>query len=99
MVKNIRISASMTVGELIRNFEDTFYDPTGDTRTSIDLVDAEGLVPNLYIKLQDLSQNSNFEDCEILINNTQIFKSDKIFEEKTGLRVELDYSMNNLTTV
>jgi hypothetical protein len=97
MIKNIRVSASMTVGELIRNFEHTFYDPTGDTRTSIDFVDAEGLVPNFFCKLKDLSQNSNFRDCVIPINNTQIFKSDKMFKEKTGLLVQLDYSKNSLT--
>lgn len=96
MVKKVRISASMTAGELIRNFEKLFYDPSESTYTNLDVLHSDGTASCLHLKVSDLSKKPNFNECEIKVSNRRIFEASKQFEEKAGLYVRLDCLRNNL---
>lgn len=96
MVKKIHVSASMTAGELIRNFDKLFYDPTENTYTSLDVMCADGTATCLHLQVKDISLKPDFEDCVIHVNNNRIFETTKKFKEKAGLHVKLDYLKNSL---
>ena len=96
MVKTIHVSASMTAGELIRNFDKLFYDPTENTYTSLDVMCADGTATCLHLQVKDLSLKSDFDECVIHLSNQDIFDAIKEFKEKAGLHVKLDYLKNSL---
>lgn len=96
MVKKIHISASMTVGELIRTFETLFHDPTENTYTNLDVMCADGTASCLHKQVKELSQNPNFDECVIQVRNSEIFEATKNFKEKAGLHIMLDYQKNSL---
>jgi hypothetical protein len=96
MVKKIHVSATMTVGELIRNFENLFHDPTENTYTNLDVMCADGSATCLHERIKELSQNPNFDECIIKVSEKKIFEATKKFKEKAGLHVMLDYQKNSL---
>lgn len=96
MVRTIHVSASMTIGELIRNFETLFHDPTENTYTNIDVMCADGTATCLHKKVKELSQNPDFDECVIKVSDNKIFEATKKFKEKAGLNIMLDYQKNSL---
>lgn len=95
MIKKVHISASMTAGELIRAFDQLFYDPTENTCTNLDVLHPDGSATCLHTQVKDLSLKPEFENCVIQVNNSRIFEVAKIFKEKAGLHIRLDYLKNS----
>ena len=96
MVRIVQISAKMTVGQLIRNVDLLFKDPSEKTFTNFEVLCPDGSASSLHKSVGDVSELSNFEDCEIQINSDNIFETSKNFEIKTGLYVQLDCLENSL---
>ena len=96
MVRKVQISAKMTVGQLIRNIETMFFDPSENTITNFEVLSVDGSASCLHKSVGEVSELSNFEDCEIQINSDNIFETSIDFERKTGLYVHLDSLENCL---
>ena len=96
MVRKVQVSAKMTVGQLIRNLERIFFDPSKNTITNFEVLSIDGTASCLHKSVGEVSELSNFEDCEIQINSDKIFETSIDFERKTGLYVHLDCLENSL---
>jgi len=96
MVRKVQVSAKMTVGQLIRNLETIFFDPSENTITNFEVLSIDGTASCLHKSVGEVSELLNFEDCEIQINSDKIFETSIDFERKTGLYVHLDCLENSL---
>ena len=96
MVRKIQVSAKMTIGQLIRNIDTLFFDPTENTITNFEVLSIDGSASCLHKSVGEVSELSNFEDCEIQINSDKIFETSIDFERKIGLYVHLDSLENSL---
>ena len=96
MVRKVQVSAKMTVGQLIRNLETIFIDPSENTITNFEVLSIDGTASCLHKSVGEVSELSNFKDCEIQINSDKIFETSLDFERKTGLFVHIDSLENSL---
>ena len=96
MVRKVQISAKITVGQLIRNIESLFLDPSENTFTNVEILCPDGSASCLHKSVEEVSELSSFEDCEILINSEEIFKASQDFERKAGLYIQVDTLVNSL---
>ena len=96
MVRKVQISAEMTVGQLIRNLETIFLDPSENTFTNFEVLTIDGAASCLHKSVGEVSELSNFKACEIQINSDNVFETSLDFERKTGLFVHIDCLGNSL---
>ena len=96
MVRKVQISATMTVGQLIRNIDKLFLDPSENTITNFEVLSLEGSPSSLHKSVEEVSDLACFEDCEILVNSENIFETSRDFEKKAGLYIQVDSLVNCL---
>ena len=96
MVRKVQIFAKITVGQLIRNIESLFLDPSENSFTNFEILCPDGSASCLHKSVEEVSELSSFEDCEILINSEEIFKASQDFERKAGLYIQVDTLVNSL---
>ncbi len=96
MVRKAHISAEMTVGQLIRNLETIFLDPTENTFTNFEVLTIDGSPSCLHKSVGEVSELLHFKACDIQINSDNVFETSLDFERKTGLFVHIDSLENSL---
>jgi predicted HAD superfamily phosphohydrolase len=96
MVRKIQVSAKMTIGQLIRNMDEFFFDPSENTITNFEILSSDGSVSSLHKLVEEVSEFSSFKDCEVIIKSDNIFEISQDFEKQTGLYVHLDCLENSL---
>ena len=96
MVRIIQVSAKMTVGQLIRNIDSLFDDPSENTFTNFEILSSDGSVSSLHKSVEEVSELANFKDCEILINTDKVVETSLDFKNKTGLDIHIDSLLNCL---
>ena len=96
MVRKVQIFAKMTVGQLIRNIDTLFLDPTDSTFTNFEVLSAEGLPLSLHKSVEEVSDLACFKYCEIIVNSENVFETSRDFEKKAGLYIQVDSLVNSL---